>query len=139
MSKAAAGQETAEEYVSLNQFATFETPGDMVAGILIGQQDITLADGKIIAQFAVLSDSGLEVFNESFQLSVLRRVPVGSRIRVTYTGEGPRSSRGNPVKQFDVQVLKADFEQFARTLQAAPVPALAVNDDDGFADPFSSQ
>lgn len=89
-----------EEFVSLDRFARFENPGDVVSGWYDGY---TSLEGESFGQFRIQTLEGYVRINETAQLAILKKVPVGCAVQIEYRGVA-KSSAGRTVKLFDIRV-----------------------------------
>lgn len=112
-----------DEYVEIDGFTTFENPGDVVTGALLGNviPEVESEPGekpkKPIRQWLILTPEGITRFNTTSQLDSLLHIPNGTQVRVVFQGENKTAS-GYKVKVFSIGVLKSQMDRVQRLMQA---------------------
>lgn len=102
-------------------FFKFADAGDKLEGIWQG-----VREGRYGDNGAVMTDDGERLFGITKVLEDLKRFPVGTRVRIVYTGEG-ESRDGTRFKRFEISVDVDDEATDASILD----PALKGGDPAG--------
>lgn len=149
-----AGQQAAEfeDFVSLNQQHVFENVGSSVTGKLLAflENAAAKSDPKALPGiFLLLNESGIVRITWTTQLDMLRQLPAGTSVKLTFTGQ-VKTGNGYNVRTFNIQVSRKDFHlieaaflnpspgNLLRTIkqhieEAEEIPALPAGSD---TDPF---
>lgn len=85
-------------------FMRFETPGDLVMGKLVEKSEIVIR-GKLANKYKLERNDGSVVsFNGGTKIDdVLSTLPLGSLVRIQFTGKSAATTGGNRMNEFDIR------------------------------------
>lgn len=121
------------DHIDWSQFASaykkFETPGDSIVGTLIAG-GVGEYKGNTYPELTIETDEGVTTIVSCSQAMLKNRIgdlkpQIGTRIAITYTGDGIAKANQNPPKLFDVAVGEAPVA-IAPTVAPASAPVETV-------------
>lgn len=99
------------EMISLNRFHSFENVGDTLAGRYlqyVENEEHETGDNTVPGFFLIVTDEGVTRVNETHNLEVLKRLPVGMYVEIQFIGQ-TKTAKGRQVNQYDIKIIKDDF------------------------------
>lgn len=111
-------------------FFKFETPGDVVEGVLIAVKRKAI-DGKPAITYTVQDGEERIRFNGAYQINEKLAVSdIGHKIEVTFEGVDSTIGRGdNKMRHFQVRVSRNVIDKAAAAAAASADPTLITDDD----------